>query len=69
MLNYKKKIINSIFKYFFCRMEASLPRRAFAEAIGVFILCTIGNGSVAELVVAGRKCFQKIIIVVDFNFS
>jgi len=41
-------------------MEASLPRRAFAEAIGVFILCTIGNGSVAELVVAGSGTWLGI---------
>ena len=41
-------------------MEASLPRRALAEAIGVFILCTVGNGSVAELVVAGSGTWLGI---------
>ena len=41
-------------------VPSNLARKCLAEFIGVFILCTFGNGSVAEAVVAKSQEFLGI---------
>ena len=40
--------------------RSELARKCFAEFLGVFILCTFGNGSVAEVVITGKQTFLGI---------